>query len=170
VEAFRHAVVSLQASLLARPRDAGDAGDAERALPAAAGPEAHSALEITSDPVSVHNPEEVFEEPGTGSGAARKSENGDGRILSGFAQSGDRSLEEAHSKRRFAHGSGPLSPSAAPLADDAGDAETALAVDDRKDAVPGEDDPPVPVWLWIGVALAGSIMIMISAYLGLRGH
>jgi hypothetical protein len=28
----------------------------------------------------------------------------------------------------------------------------------------------VPVWLWIGVAVAGSVMIMVSAYLGLRGH
>lgn len=191
VEAFRQAVVSLQASLLAKPRETGPF------LPAAAAPEPHPGLEITSDPVSVHNPDEEFEEPGTGTlrmpgtgtmpagGGApwiregslvgdgpvpaveKEAATGDGRILSGFAQAGDRSLEEAHSKRRFAHGAGPLSVSAAPPADDP---ESDLGTEIRKETVPGEDDAPVPVWLWIGVALAGSVMIMASAYLGLRGH
>jgi serine/threonine protein kinase len=194
VEAFRQAVVSLQASLLARPREDGGV------LPAAAAPEPHPSLEITNDPVSLHNPDEDFEEPGTGTlrtpgtgtlpvgggtpwiregslvgegaraqaaGAAEAAEAGDGRILSGFAQSGDRSLEEAHSKRRFAHGGGPLAGSAV-VPDD--EAEAAVDVGIRKEAFPGEDEPPVPVWLWIGVAVAGSVMIMVSAYLGLRGH
>lgn len=212
VEAFRQAVVSLQASLLARPRDE------SMALPSAAAPEAHPSLEITSNPVSVHNPDEDFEEPGTGTlrmpgtgtlpagdgapwmregssvsegvraqvqrdalFASRVRETGpaaesapagepaeaDGRILSGFAQLGDRSLEEAHSKRRFVHGPGPLSGSAASRIEEE---ETVSEAGIRKESFPGEDEPPVPVWLWIGLAVAGSVMIMVSAYLGLRGH
>jgi serine/threonine protein kinase len=212
VEAFRQAVVSLQASLLARPREAGTI------LPAAAAPEPHASLEITSDPVSVHNPDEEFDEPGTGTlrmpgtgtmpvgggvpwmregsqggegerapaqgdtrfpsrvpesesvlaaAATAESPDEDGRILSGFAKMGDRSLEEAHSKRRFAHGTGPLFQSAGSQADDAEDVPEAGI---RKETIPGEDEPPVPAWLWIGLAAAGSVMIMLSAYLGLRGH
>lgn len=198
VEAFRQAVVSLQASLLAQPPEAGGQ------LPAAAAPEAPP-MRVTSDPVSIHNPDEAFEDPGTGtlrmpgtgtmpaggapwmregsggqeepvpaaaptasaevSAEAPGSEDGEGRILSAFAQLGDRSLEEAHSKRRFAHGTAPLAGAvpedAAPLAVDA-------EIRERK--LPGEDAPPVPAWLWIILALAGCGMIVFSAYFGLRGH
>lgn len=63
VEAFKNAVISLQASLLnSRPQD----GLAGLSLPGAAAPMAHPSLDVTSDPVSVHNPDVEFEEPGTG--------------------------------------------------------------------------------------------------------
>jgi hypothetical protein len=222
VEAFRQAVVSLQASLLSRPQDSGPV------LPAAALPQAHPSLEITSDPVSIHNPDEDFEEPGTGTlrtpgtggmpagggepwlregvpdaegprgggqvaspfparardpsaaspaGSGRSAGAGtahpdaaepaeEGRILSAFAQLGDKSLEEAHSKRRFAHGAGPLA-GADPrdrAAAEAADAESGEA------AFPGDDAAPVPAWLWILIALAGSCLVVLSAYFGFRGH
>jgi serine/threonine-protein kinase len=211
VEAFRQAVISLQASLLSHPQDSGSV------LPAAAVPQAHPSLEIISDPTSVHNPDEAFEDPGTGalrtpgtgtlpagggepwmregsgdggeermgmragplvpadSGpaapapeAASAAESADpaaeGRILSAFAQLGDRSLEEAHSRRRFAHGAGPLAAADPRAVQAASDAETGEA------GFPGEDAPAVPAWLWILIALAGSGLVLLSAYFGFRGH
>ena len=222
VEAFKQAVISLQATLLnARPQDAAHAA----VLPGAATPQAHPGLERTSDPVSIHNPDEAFEDPGTGTlrtpgtgtlpiqsedpvrtapgwpraGAPADplrsldrdpAEAGEGartvfypkpgeespeaaeHTLSSFAEMGDRKLEEAHSQRRFAHGPGPLAaviadPSA-PAADwrDADGAATGL-----EDPLPGDDAPPVPAWLWVSIALAGSCMVVLSAYFGLlRGH
>jgi len=198
VEAFRQAVVSLQASLLAHPQESGSI------LPAAAAPQAHPSLEITSDPISVHNPDEEFEEPGTGTlrmpgtgtlpagggepwmREASRDKNGPvfsaseavspamgteseaepGGVLSTFAQLGDRSLEDAHSKRRFAHGTGPLA-----AADPGGEAsEATVGESSRGVELPWEDSPPVPTWLWFVIALAGSCLVMLSAYFGFRGH
>ena len=188
VEAFRQAVVSLQASLLAHPQES------DTMLPAAALPQAHPSLDIISDPVSVHNPDEAFEEPGTGTlrtpgtgtlpagggepwmresfaaaGPARDTAEPvaeAGRILSSFAQLGDRSLEDAHAKRRFAHGAGPLAG-----ADARGKAGDPASQGEGEDAgLPEADAPPVPAWLWFVIALAGCCLILLSAYFGFRGH
>jgi serine/threonine protein kinase len=199
VEAFRQAVISLQASLLAHPQEAGSI------LPAAAAPQAHPSLEITTDPTSVHNPDEDFEEPGTGTlrmpgtgtmavgggepwmreaprsgdgaihpfvdgepaaGTEQPAQAETGRILSAFSQIGDRSLEDAHSKRRFAHGKGPLA--AAEPRSKAG--EAVIAAESDVVDFPGADAPPVPSWLWIVISLAGSCLVMLSAYFGSRGR
>jgi len=198
VEAFRQAVVSLQASLLAHPQESGSI------LPAAAAPQAHPSLEIISDPISVHNPDVDFEDPGTGTlrmpgtgtlpagggepwmresgrategplfsaadagSAAVRTETGaePGAILSTFAQLGDRSLEDAHSKRRFAHGTGPLA--AGESGGESGD--PVLAAEKKRSVLPGDDAPPVPAWLWVIIALAGCCLVMLSAYFGFGGR
>ncbi len=208
VEAFKNAVISLQASLLnARPQDA--------FLPASAAPQAHPGLELTSDLISVHNPDEAFEDPETGTihtpgtgtlpvgfgvtppqpppGAPWTREPGhaqdlatgeapgdaahtvfygktppedDGRTVSDFSPLGDRVTEAAHAQRRFVHAPGPLG-EASPFPADAGLPEDALA------ALPEieEEATPVPAWLWVSIALAGSCMVVLSAYFGLlHGH
>jgi serine/threonine protein kinase len=94
--------------------------------------------------------------------------------LSAFAGLGDRIVEEAHTQRRFAHPPQPIPPGA----------EGALAShtrawespdDEAEVKEPGlpeeEEADPVPAWLWISIALAGSCMVVLSAYFGLmRGN
>ena len=190
-------------------------------LPAAAVPQAHPSLDLISDPISVHNPDEAFEDPGTGTlramgtgnaaagggepwmregvagdeermgpegartlfypkpeepagpeavpesrlpeaGNAEQPPGEEGKILSAFARLGDRSVEEAHAQRRFAHGSGPLAEPAPAFKPP--EAEDALP---PEETFPGEDAPPVPAWLWVLIALAGSGLVVLSAYFGL---
>lgn len=193
VEAFRQAVVSLQASLMAsRSEEAG----ADGILPAAASPVAHPSLEITSDPVSVNNPDEAFEDPDTGTfrtpgtgtmpvdaGEAWMREgNGpaaegdaEGRTLSAFAALGDRGLEAAHAQRRFAQGTAPLAMNPVPdgqaaFGEAAGDPAAMAESGGAKEAFPGANAAPVPAWLWVFLALAGSCLVVGAAYLGLQLH
>ncbi|MEO6097706.1 MAG: serine/threonine-protein kinase [Fibrobacteria bacterium] len=90
-----------------------------------------------------------------------------------FGQLGDRIVEEAHVQRRFAH-----SPS--PFAGTGGEGGT-RAVDNLRawESLSGQPDSmaevireeeesePVPAWLWVFIALAGSCLVVLSAYLGL---
>lgn len=203
VEAFKNAVLSLQTSLLnARP------GEESVGLPPVPDPvaasEAHTALDLTSDVQTVHNPDEAFTasdlpqgvapvvlSPHLGDGepeanpwireraipeaepaaqdAGLESEEGE-KTLSAFARLGDRIVEEAHAQRRFSHPSpllgaeGAVSPNAAPAADWTGP-EGAAA--EAEAGMPEEEADPVPAWLWISIALAGSCMVVLSAYFGL---
>lgn len=91
------------------------------------------------------------------------------KALSAFARLGDRIVEEAHAQRRFAHAApilpgGRVSPNSAPGAWDAPATEFVSA-----EAILAEEEPaePVPAWLWISIAIAGSCMVVLSAYFGL---
>ncbi|MDB5050633.1 MAG: prkC 6 [Fibrobacteres bacterium] len=202
VEAFKNAVVSLQSSLLnARPQE--EIPGLPPSLNATMAPQAHSALEVSSDMQTIHNPDEAFsvsdfsrgvtpppQPPGADAPAGGANpwirENSPGRdeaespgqdegekTLSAFARLGDRIVEEAHAQRRFAHSApmipgrsdGEVSPNAAPgAAWDGPQGESAVLA-----AVAPEEEAsePVPAWLWISLALAGSCMVVLSAYFGL---
>jgi hypothetical protein len=195
VEAFKNAVVSLQSSLLnARPQE--EVPGLPASLNATMAPQAHSALEVTSDmqtvpprldaPAAGGNPwirerSPERDEPGAeGQDAGSRTvytpnpEPDEGeKTLSAFARLGDRIVEEAHAQRRFAHSApgipgrpdGEVSSNAAPAAAwEAPSGEGAIS-----DAVLPEEEAaePVPAWLWISIALAGSCMVVLSAYFGL---
>ena len=193
VEAFKHAVLALQSSLLnARPPEA------VPGLPASAvpgsGPRAHSFLDRTSDISTLHNPDEAFDDPdssremvapGVDAEGERtlfqpgqpRSEEGEGeRALSAFAGLGGRIVEEAHTQRRFAHPPQPVPPGpeghVASPARAWEDLEPETNAAAKPSGIPEEEDAdPVPAWLWISIALAGSCMVVLSAYFGLmRGN
>ena len=92
------------------------------------------------------------------------------QTLSAFARLGDRIVEEAHAQRRFTHTApalvpeGAVSPNAAPGAWDGPAGETAVL---DAELLEEEAAEPVPAWLWISIALAGSCMVVLSAYFGL---
>jgi serine/threonine protein kinase len=193
VEAFKHAVLSLQSSLLhARP----GSPDAPDAKVIADVPE-HPALEIANDLQTFHNPEAIFTSPDLGFGGPEADPpfHGDGPIPvnpwslermvareesepPGFGEdqrrnSGDRIVEVAHVQPHFTN-PGPVFPglpdgaasqnSAPATAWDAPSTQTALAVDALPDE--GEQSAPVPAWLWVCIALTGSCLVVLSAYFG----
>ncbi len=226
VEAFKQAVLALQASLLnARPQE--EIPGLPPAAPAPASPfikpRAHTSLDVTSDMQTVHNPDEAFADPETGTFAVpgtaafkaapaptdnpwsaeppisrNGSETGGGsfdgggedagartvfypkpqeeeseKALSAFSRLGDRLQEEAHAQRRFAHAPQPGAgaPEGAAISDSAPTQaweKPSGGISDGEMTVPEEEEAaPVPAWLWISIALAGSCMVVLSAYFGL---
>jgi hypothetical protein len=56
-------------------------------------------------------------------------------------------------------------PSTAPFGEPGADGLAA------EEILPEDDASPVPAWLWVSIALAGSCMVVLSAYFGLlHGH
>jgi serine/threonine protein kinase len=107
------------------------------------------------------------------------------QTLSNFANLADKILEDAHSQRRFAHV--PITPLPASTqddeeADDSQDGKVAseaiqssrrmersIGDDTRYDTSDEEEESePVPAWMWILIGLAGTTLLMLSAYLGIR--
>ncbi|MDB5106790.1 MAG: prkC 6 [Fibrobacteres bacterium] len=95
--------------------------------------------------------------------------------FSAIAGMGDRVVEEAHAQRRFAHPqAGP--PAAIQPVEGASPNAFVHGLDWESQAdqpiggegeVPEEESEPIPAWLWISIALAGSSMVVLSAYFGL---
>jgi serine/threonine protein kinase len=197
VEAFKQAVLALQSSLLnARPPEEVP-GLPASAVPIS-GPRAHSFLDRTSDISTLHNPDEAFDDPDSsremvapgmeaegartpfqpGQPGQPRSEEGEGEhALSAFAGLGGRIVEEAHTQRRFAHPPQPVPPGAEGLvasparAWESQESEPDAAAAKTSGPPDEEDADPVPAWLWISIALAGSCMVVLSAYFGLmRGN
>ena len=194
VEAFKQAVLALQSSLLnARPPE-DVPGLPASAIPIS-GPRAHSSLDRTSDISTLHNPDEAaFDNPDSSremaapgmdvegartlfqAGQPRSEEAEGEHALSAFAGLGDRIVEEAHTQRRFAHPPQPVPSGAEGFV--ASPARTWESLEDETEAaakpagLPEEEEAdPVPAWLWISIALAGSCMVVLSAYFGLmRGN
>jgi serine/threonine protein kinase len=193
VQAFKNAVLSLQGALMNAHAPSGQPGLPPSGQTAAA-PRPAQPMQVASDSRTVHNPDEAFtvedlprpiqptvqpsrpEAPSAPSPWARELAPAAGpgpeeKALSGFAGLEDRKVEDAHAQRRFAHAppalapEGAVSPNAAP--EDAWDhpaRKPALA----GDLLPEEEEAePVPAWLWISIALAGSCMVVLSAYFGL---
>jgi serine/threonine protein kinase len=119
---------------------------------------------------------EAGEDPGSRTVIDSDPEGEEGeKTLSAFARLGERNIEEAHAQRRFAHAPQP-NPG---LEGVRGESPNALAkgqvwenpTDEASaiDAEMGEEtaSEPVPAWLWISIALAGSCMVVLSAYFGL---
>lgn len=97
------------------------------------------------------------------------------KTLSAFAQLGDRIVEEAHAQRRFSHAPRIHSEAEAEApftGTTAAHAWKAPLTEEAAPENPGRDEneietEPVPAWLWISIALAGSCMVVLSAYFGL---
>jgi serine/threonine protein kinase len=95
------------------------------------------------------------------------------KTLSSFTELGDRVVEEAHAQRRFAHSPTPFAGAGTEGA--GGIVESPRAWESPSDepeaaaeGIPEEEESePVPAWLWVSIALAGSCMVVLSAYFGL---
>ncbi len=97
-----------------------------------------------------------------------------------FSESPNRHSEQAHAQRRFAHDSVSPLPYGDALPPEGGvvaghlihnwdglvENKTAPVLSDDI-SVEEEDAKPVPPWLWVLIALAGSLMVVGSAYFGL---
>jgi serine/threonine protein kinase len=88
------------------------------------------------------------------------------QTLSAFARLGDKIVEEAHAQRRFAHAPG-VPPGGAATDGASPEASGQPWEGTAEEAAFAEAEDPVPAWLWISIALAGSCMVVLSAYFGL---
>jgi serine/threonine-protein kinase len=194
VQAFKDAVLSLQSALLNAQAPSAPQGLPTAGRPAAA-PRPAPHLQVASDAQTVHNPEEAFtvedlprpiqpapqparpEPPQSAPSPwarelapAAKPEPGE-KAHSAFARLEDRNAENAHSQRRFAHTPPALAPEGA-VSPNAAPSEAWTDAVPKPESTSGllpeeEEAEPVPAWLWILIALAGSGMVVLSAYFGL---
>lgn len=119
---------------------------------------------------------EAGEDPGSRTVIDPEPERNEGdKTLTAFARLGDRIVEEAHAQRRFAHapqvqsgqeGARGESPNGLPNGRTwENPSDEAAALD--PEIVDEATSEPVAAWLWISIALAGSCMVVLSAYFGL---
>lgn len=188
VEAFKNAVVSLQSSLLnANPAEE----SREQSQPAYPNVTARDRvpMDVSSDISAAIDPEEtrfgsepesifppgVLANPARAIFPPRPDGEESEKAISTFANLGDRIVEETIVQRRFSHAPrvhAQAEPDTAPAETAAPNAwknlqsEDLAAEEPEKDADEIEAEP-VPAWLWVSIALAGSCMVVLSAYFGL---